>query len=288
MHGITGTAEKLEDVAEWIREELGHDTYVRSMEVGNGAEDSVRLTMDEQVRIFCENVYADENLKEGFNVIGFSQGGLITRGYLQRCNKFPVINYISWATPHAGQFGILTKLIPPFVSVLLGRAPYSDEAQKSLSLPGYWKDPYSYNLYLEKSSFLADLNNERLAKNATYKKRLTSVKNMMLLHSTEDEVIGPPSSGWFEFYKLYTGPGPQGVIVPLRESLFYKLDFLGIRKLDETGRLHLHTSDCNHAEHPTIECKLAFDLYTLPLLREPWSEVHAFWKANNITHPIVE
>ena len=44
--------------------------------------------------------------------IGFSQGTLITRGYIQLYNKPQVINYISLAGPQAGQFGIPYINIP--------------------------------------------------------------------------------------------------------------------------------------------------------------------------------
>ena len=123
-------------------------------------------------------------------------------------------------------------------------------------------------------------------------------------------MIGPPSSGWFESFRIFSGPGDNGVIVPLRDSLLYKLDYLGLKVrpwaerrppvpsrliapspsvhphpqvLDESGRLQLHTSDCDHAEHPTEACKYSFDVYTLPLLKQPWPEVHQFWKSQNIT-----
>jgi hypothetical protein len=62
-------------------------------------------------------------------------------------------------------------------------------------MAGYWKDPYAYDVYLRNSSFLADLNNERLIKNPIYKKRITTLKTMMLLHSTVDDVRAALSCG---------------------------------------------------------------------------------------------
>lgn len=39
-----------------------------------------------------------------FNAIGFSQGTLITRGYIERCNNPPVFNYIAWVGPQDGNY----------------------------------------------------------------------------------------------------------------------------------------------------------------------------------------
>mgnify|MGYP005849249165 CR=1 FL=1 len=64
--------------------------------------DSLEIYINEQVDIFARAVQADPNLKDGFNLIGHSQGGLITRAYIERYNNPPVYNYISWAGPHFG------------------------------------------------------------------------------------------------------------------------------------------------------------------------------------------
>jgi len=57
---------------------------------------------------------------------------------------------------------------------------------------------------------------------------------MMLVMSDKDSIVQPKSSAWFEFYDRR---GKE--IVPLRESVFYKQDFIGIRELDEQGKLYL-------------------------------------------------
>ena len=55
------------------------------------------MAMDDQVKEFYDDVSSDENLKYGFNIVAFSQGTLVSRGYIQRFNSPPVYNYISWA-----------------------------------------------------------------------------------------------------------------------------------------------------------------------------------------------
>eukprot|EP00043_Microstomoeca_roanoka_P021174 m.254942 g.254942 ORF g.254942 m.254942 type:complete len:321 (-) comp18889_c0_seq1:111-1073(-) len=287
MHGIMGAADKLQDVVDWIKEDLPC-VYVRSIEIGNGPNDSLYMHMNDQVASFCEQIYADPQLSRGFNLIGFSQGGLISRGYIQRCNKYPVINFMSWASPQGGQFGGLEAFFPNWLYVLLNSAPYSDQVQNTYSLAQYWRDPYNLQEYLEKSSFLADMNNERINKNATYKENIMSLKNMVLLYSDVDYVVTPPRSGWFETFKPYTGPGPDGEVISLRDSLLYKLDYIGLKALDDSGRLQLHISDCAHEDHPTNQCKHIFDLYTLPLLQQRWSEVEGFWNGPSAANPLMQ
>ena len=55
-------------------------------------------------------------------------------------------------------------------------------------------------------------------------------------------------------------------MVPLQQRQLYTEDWIGLRALDEAGRLFLHTTDCPHASYPTAACKNWYDLYTAPLL----------------------
>lgn len=80
--------------------------YVKNVEIGNGYWDSFFKNMNHQVDDLCHQIASDPNLKDGFNLIGYSQGGLITRGFIERCNYPPVYNYITWSAPHFGEFGI--------------------------------------------------------------------------------------------------------------------------------------------------------------------------------------
>jgi len=276
MHGVLGTAAKMQPVKDWIEEAMP-GAYVKLAEIGNGAVTSLWMPMTDQVAAFCEMIYSDPQLARGFNLIGFSQGALLARSYIQRCNKYPVINFFSWVSPQAGQFGGLTDFLPPILEVILHNAPYKGQNQALASIFQYWRDPYNLEEYRNASWFLPDINNEREVKNQTYKENITKLKTMILLYATHDIVVGPTKSGWFEFWLPFTGPGPNGIIVPLNQSLLYIEDWLGLRVLDRTGRLVRYESDCDHHAHPTEDCKEAFDQYTLPILKQPWSEVEEFW-----------
>ena len=62
------------------------------------------------------------------------------------------------------------------------------------------QDPYRLEAYLAHNSFLADINNERLAKNATYRENLASLDKLVLFRFKDDVTVVPRDSAWFAFY----------------------------------------------------------------------------------------
>ncbi len=85
MHGIISAASDMNELAGWLRTSFP-GIYVISIEIGNGGEDSFLWTLDKQVEHFCGTVQNDTHLQQGFNMLGFSQGSIITRGALERCS----------------------------------------------------------------------------------------------------------------------------------------------------------------------------------------------------------
>ena len=104
---------------------------------------------------------------------------------------------------------------------------------------------------VRKSPFLADINNEREVKNATYVARLGALTNLVLVRSTVDTVIIPRASAWFGFYR----PNSTKEIEPLAATAAYH--DLGLSELEATGRLHFAECDCKHVQLPTRACRLA-------------------------------
>lgn len=256
MHGILSDTAKVSHVAEWLHNNTGADVY--TTEIGNGQRDSIKLPMTTQRDIFCNIIYNNSALAHGFNLIGISQGGLIARGYVEHCNRYPVHNLITWVTPHGGVYNF------PYPEI------YSPESQATSSYSNYWRDPYNYNTYLTQSTYLADLNNEhitpqRATESAQYKLNMVSLTNFVMVWSSLDDVLEPPESGKFSTYEPTTYGNPKRV-VPLQESWFYKLDTLGLKTLDKQGKLHMYETDCDHADHVTPTCLDAWSHYTLPYL----------------------
>lgn len=98
---------------------------------------------------------------------------------------------------------------------------------------GYFRDPWDMEQYLEGSIFLPHLNNEEddASTQAARKDRFTALNGALLMMFTEDTVIYPKESEWFQ--QLDT----DGNVQPLEESDFYQEDYLGVRALNEAGKI---------------------------------------------------
>jgi palmitoyl-protein thioesterase len=227
----------------------------------------------------CLAIYAIPQLENGFHFIGMSQGGLLARGYVQRCNRFPVRNLITWVSPHAGVYG--------FNEVYFDWAKvYTPLYQSLYSFAGYWKDPYQYEAYLANSTFLPYLNNEspnleeyeeRGFNYQQNRERILSLDNFVMIWSANDDVISPPQSGRFEFYDIVCStrktPGCQERIAndslkvqDFFNSSQYVKDLLGLRTLFHSGKLHMLETNCTHSGHKTPACFPQLEELTQPFL----------------------
>lgn len=314
LHGITSDKSELTSVSNWITENLPNKVF--NIEIGNGKPDSIFKTMDWQLNELCYEIYNIPELENGFHFIGMSQGGLLARGYVERCNKFPVINLITWVSPHGGVYGFDEKYFE-FKNI------YKPFYQNIYSFSGYWKDPFRYNMYLASASFLPYLNNEKENEENKYpykandmlfdfdydynynyeyiydyelvawsseqnKQNMLSLTNFVMIWSPNDDVLSPPQSGKFSFYKIIDAnsdiemdiskiePGIETSmetsidanmeieelflneislpIIDLFDSQQYIEDWLGLRTLYETNRLHIFETNCTHSGHKTEEC----------------------------------
>jgi len=263
MHGLFATSEAMSHAQGWIEADFP-GIHVLNVEIGDGKLDSLLMDMNVQVDKFAAAVRADPLLVQGFNLIGHSQGGLVTRGYIERYNDPPVYNYNTWAGPHAGVYGVpdfnLPILDELFSSIL--ESTDGEIIESFISFGAYWKDPYNLMKYMDMSIFLADLNNERQIKNSTYKQNIMSLNTMALEYSTIDTIVVPNTSPLFQFFAA----NESSTVVPLRQSDFYIEDWLGIRALDEAGRLQLLQTNCDHQDFPRDTCKNFYDEFTRPLL----------------------
>jgi len=184
----------------WVQQALPGIT-IRNIEIGDGTLSAIFMNLNKQVDNFAAQMAADPALQNGFNVLGYSQGTLITRGFIQRVNHPQAYNWISLAGPNGGQFGLgsIPEWLLRFLSPLIRQIPYSCLVQDTFCFAQYWKNPFNQKSYLRNSVFLADINNERDTKNPAYKANLLTLQNAVLMFSDDDNVIRPQASGWFEF-----------------------------------------------------------------------------------------
>lgn len=199
MHGIVASASDMNELAGWL-ETAYPSIYVVSIEIGNGAEDSFLWPLDKQVEHFCRKVQNDSRLQQGFNMLGFSQGSIITRGALERCS-LPVYNFITLNGVHQGAFGIPYLLrLPAQFRELISKYAYEESVQSRISVANYWRDPTQFDKYYKHCHFLPDINNELGVRNETYRSNILKLNSFVMTYSDIDEVVTPRESSLFRGY----------------------------------------------------------------------------------------
>eukprot|EP01031_Cornospumella_fuschlensis_P036657 gene36657-44466_t len=134
MHGMGDWANDpfgMVPLAKDISAYLG-GAYVLNVQIGaNSIADILNgflMNLDDQVDYFANVVRSDSQLANGFNAIGYSQGNLVIRGYIERYNSPPVLNFISMHGPLAGVSGFpgcsLDKNLCKVFAEVLGALAY--------------------------------------------------------------------------------------------------------------------------------------------------------------------
>ena len=158
---------------------------------------------------------------------------------------------ITFGSPHQGVFGVPgcnettdSFLLCEMVRQLISAGAYEDWIQDLVAVAQYWHDPLNSTNYRQGSHFLAPINNELELKNGDYKRRIEQLENFVMVMFNQDDVVDPKESAHFEFYS----PGQDSEILPLNESALYQEDWLGLRTLSESGRLHFFSVDGKHVQ----------------------------------------
>lgn len=237
LHGILSSKQNMEPFSKWLENSFNAKLF--NIEIGNGKKTSLFTSMNNQLNELCETIYTIPELKNGFHFIGMSQGGLLARGYVEKCNKYPVLNLITMVSPHGGVI----------LDINLGINMYNIFIQNTLSFSNYWRDPTNLDDYLNKCSYLPLLNNEKKHENFNkQKENIKSLTNFIMIWSPFDEILNPPESAEFSFYdKYYT-------IIPLDKTLLYNHDILGLKSLNDKNKLHIYKTNCTHTQHRDPIC----------------------------------
>ena len=227
--------------------------YVHSIMIGNNiiadTENGFFKDTNKQIDMACQMIANDPELQNGYNALGFSQGGQFLRAVAQRCPTPTMKNLVTVGAQHQGVFGFPNcpgelVFFCDIVRDLLNYGVYTDLVQSILVQAQYWHDPLHFETYVEKSRFIAEINNEKPEQNATYAENLAKLENFVLIKHNQDTMVEPKESEHFEFY----APGQAENILPLRESPIYLEDRIGLRALDESGRLHFLEVEGDHLQ----------------------------------------
>lgn len=223
--------------------------------------------VNDQVQKACDQLADIEELRDGFDALGFSQGGQFLRAYVQRCNTPKVRNLVTFGSQHMGIADLPacgpTDLLCRVAEAALRGGIYTDYAQSHLVSAQYYrnpKDPKAFAAYLEKNDFIKDINNEGEHINTTYAKNLASLENFVMLMFDKDTTVEPKQSSWFASYPIRNDTdtdkvGDPNEPTPLRQSSIYLDDRIGLKKLDQRGSLIMELC---HGVHMQIDpaCQL--------------------------------
>ncbi|GFS13547.1 palmitoyl-protein thioesterase 1 [Elysia marginata] len=230
-----------------VEKKVGGGVYVKSLMIGNNivedTENGFLMNANDQVTNVCAQLKKDPKLQNGYNALGFSQGGQFLRAVAQRCPSPPMLNLISFGGQHQGVYGFPhcpgeNQTLCDYVRKLLNIGAYI-----SLTQAEYWHDPLNEAEYRQASVFLADINQEK-AFNQTYKTNLLKLKNLVLVKFADDTMVDPKDSEWFGFYD----EGQAVKVHNMTQSKLYQQDLLGLKELNESGRLALLASPGDHLQ----------------------------------------
>ncbi|KAK0174038.1 hypothetical protein PV328_007156 [Microctonus aethiopoides] len=226
--------------------------YVKSIKIGNDVVEDVMNSyfknVNEQINEVCRDLSNDDKLKNGYNAIGFSQGGQFLRAIAQRCPTPQMKNLISLGGQHQGVYGLpncgsIHHPLCDYLRKMLNYGAYTKFVQSRLVQAEYWHDPLQEDEYKKNSAFLADINNELIV-NKTYKENLQRLNRLVLVLFENDTMVQPRESEWFGFYK----PGQSVELQTLQQSQLYKEDRLGLNKMDNNGKIHFLSVMGNHLQ----------------------------------------
>ena len=235
-------------VAEVLNKTIGptYTYFVRQDDDASGDRTATFLgNITVQVDKACDDIAADPVLSQApaINAIGMSQGGQFIRAYVERCNNPPVANLVTFGSQHNGisEFQECTNWLCTIWEGFLKSNTWTDFSQYTLIPAQYFRDPEDLDPYLEHSNFLADINNERKEKNATYVENMKKLDKFVMYMFDEDTTVVPKESAFF--YDVI--PSTEKV-VKLQDRDIYKEDWLGLKWLDERGRLDFRVAKGPH------------------------------------------
>ena len=214
-------------------------------------------SLDNAVTSTCTQMVEDARLRSAtvLHAVGISQGALVLRGMIQHpaCSSITFTSLVSIAGPHAGVAAV------PFCvpatdtdsqtpcrqfNELMRAGAYTDAAQKQVIPAQYlWEAGVSADQFAAKGTWLGRaLNLNAPASAAAFAKaRLTALQRLVLFRFQDDALMVPRDTAWFAFV------GETGKVVALADQASYRSDVLGLRKLNDTGRLFLLTAPGQHA-----------------------------------------
>lgn len=236
-----------------LAESVNPGTYVHLISLSSTPSGDRQATflgnLTTQIADVCDQLSSDPILRTApaVNALGFSQGGQFLRAYVERCNFPRVHNLVTFGSPHNGIAEFYdcapTDWLCRSGEALLRFGLWSEFVQSRLVPAQYFRDPEELDDYLLHSNFLADINNERDVKNVTYWENMAGLNRFAMFMFEDDQTVNPKESSWFAEVNATSGR-----VTMLNERPLYTEDWIGLRSLDERGKLDFLTVPGSHMQ----------------------------------------
>ncbi|EJD52643.1 alpha/beta-hydrolase [Auricularia subglabra TFB-10046 SS5] len=237
------------------------DIFIHSVYIDPNTEQDQKAGwfgyLHDQLGLVAAQIAAIPELAGGFDALGFSQGGQFLRAYIEWYNTPKVHNLITFGSQHFGVSDIPGCRPRDFLCLAARNAAkagiYTTWAQHNLIQAQYYRDELRLDAYLRQNTFMTSINNELPdLRNETYKQNFASLSNLVLIMFSHEQTVVPKESSWFGSYAPRES-GEDRTVLPMRLQPLYIEDWIGLRELDETGRVKLLTCEGEHMQLST-EC----------------------------------
>lgn len=263
VHGLTQNGNGMADTKALLQK-LAPGTDVYTPDLPGNAFDNCPY----QIQFLADYINKISALRNGFNFVAHSMGGIIARGAVQSgLLTRRSYSLITLASPHRGICGVpytlseierLTKqktsLDDPLYEIM-----YTEYMQHHSSIANIWNEPGQQELYNKYNLYLPFYNNEIPHNDsAKYKQNLTTLLAFTTLAAGKDTVLKPLESARWNYYDA-----TDTRIVPLEESpVYYNL---GLNDLAAENKLTRITVQGN--DHSTIRTdEETLRTYVMPYL----------------------
>jgi len=254
LHGVTSDYRGCDTMGRVVTEQHPNTTFEALKFNGNVRSLKGLQKQLEALKPFVENIVSNNPVyKDGFHLVCHSQGALLCRCLTQYWTGHNIRRLVSLAGPQAGVYGVefltdnvpFTKNIPNIDEIVLDHIYDIFDLpafQEYLSVADMWHDPYHMDDFLERNHFLPVMNNLVSHNDSqTFKMNFVSL-DMAVFYTGDmgvgdlyDDGISPWQTGAWGFWDANSN------MTNMTETKIWTEDTIGLRKLDEAGRLHVES-----------------------------------------------